>query len=30
MNCEILFEEYFTDNVINITKSLQLSKLYKS
>lgn len=29
MNCEILFEEYL-DKVINITKSLQLSKLYKS
>lgn len=29
MNCEILFEEYL-NNVINITKSLQLSKLYKS
>lgn len=29
MNCEILFEEYL-DNVINIIKSLQLSKLYKS
>lgn len=29
MNYEILFEEYL-DNVINITKSLQLSKLYKS
>lgn len=29
MNCEILFKEYL-DKVINITKSLQLSKLYKS
>lgn len=29
MNCEILFEEYL-DNVINIIKSLQLLKLYKS
>lgn len=29
MNYEILFEEYL-DKVINITKSLQLSKLYKS